>query len=149
MCSLVLNSLWPHGLQPTRLFCPWDFPGKNTGVCCHFLSRGSSQARDQTHISCVSCTGRQIIYHWATGEAIFKVRWNWCTTVYLTIWVVASIPRLQIMLLKSSMYNFKKYFLMLRNLHAHFNSFVTFYQINPVKIFNAQKINHIFIVLYH
>ena len=28
---------------------------------------------------------------------------------------------------------------MLRNLHAHFNSFVTFYQINPVKIFNAQK----------
>ena len=36
-------------------------------------SRGSSQPRDQTHISCVSCIGRQIIYHWATGEAIFKV----------------------------------------------------------------------------
>ena len=27
----------PHGLQPTRLLCPWDFPGKNTGVGCHFL----------------------------------------------------------------------------------------------------------------
>ena len=27
----------PHGLQPTRLFCPWDSPGKNTGVGCHFL----------------------------------------------------------------------------------------------------------------
>ena len=26
------NSLQPHGLQPTRLFCPWDSPGKNTGV---------------------------------------------------------------------------------------------------------------------
>ena len=28
--------LWPHGLWPTRLFCPWDFPGKNTGADCHF-----------------------------------------------------------------------------------------------------------------
>ena len=24
----------PHGLQPTRLLCPWDFPGKSTGVGC-------------------------------------------------------------------------------------------------------------------
>ena len=23
--------------SPTRLLCPWDFPGKNTGVGCHFL----------------------------------------------------------------------------------------------------------------
>ena len=28
---------WPHGLQPTRLFHPWDFPGKTTGVGCHCL----------------------------------------------------------------------------------------------------------------
>ena len=28
---------WPHRLQPTRLLCPWDSPGKNTGVGCHFL----------------------------------------------------------------------------------------------------------------
>ena len=27
----------PHGLQPTRLLCPWNAPGKNTGVGCHFL----------------------------------------------------------------------------------------------------------------
>ena len=27
----------PHGLQPARLLCPWAFPGKNTGVGCHFL----------------------------------------------------------------------------------------------------------------
>ena len=33
--SVVSDSLWPHGLQPTRLLCPWDFPGKNTGVGCH------------------------------------------------------------------------------------------------------------------
>ena len=28
---------WPHGLQPTRLLRPWDFPGKSTGVVCHRL----------------------------------------------------------------------------------------------------------------
>ena len=31
------DSLWPHGLQPTRLLHPWDFPGKSTGVGCHCL----------------------------------------------------------------------------------------------------------------
>ena len=31
------DSLRPHGLQPTRLLCPWDFPGKSTGVGCHHL----------------------------------------------------------------------------------------------------------------
>ena len=30
----------PHGLQPTRLLCPWDSPGKHTGVGCHFLLQG-------------------------------------------------------------------------------------------------------------
>ena len=29
--------MWPHRRQPTRLSCPWDSPGKNTGVGCHFL----------------------------------------------------------------------------------------------------------------
>ena len=29
--------LWPHGLKPARLLCPWDSPGKNIGVGCHFL----------------------------------------------------------------------------------------------------------------
>ena len=38
--SVVSDSLQPHGLQPTRPLCPWDFPGKNTGVGCHFLLRG-------------------------------------------------------------------------------------------------------------
>ena len=31
------NSSRPHGLQPTRLLRSWDFPGKSTGVACHFL----------------------------------------------------------------------------------------------------------------
>ena len=35
--SVVSNSVQPHRRQPTGLPCPWDSPGKNTGVGCHFL----------------------------------------------------------------------------------------------------------------
>ena len=38
--SVVSDSLRPHGMQPARLLCPWDFPGNNTGVGCHFLLPG-------------------------------------------------------------------------------------------------------------
>ena len=31
------DSVQPHRRQPTRFPCPWDSPGKNTGVGCHFL----------------------------------------------------------------------------------------------------------------
>ena len=34
------NSVPPYGLQPARLLCPWDSPGKNTGVGCHTLFQG-------------------------------------------------------------------------------------------------------------
>ena len=33
--SVVSDSQHPHGLQPTRLLRPWDFPGKSTGLGCH------------------------------------------------------------------------------------------------------------------
>ena len=39
-CSVVSNFLPPHGLEPTRLLSPWNFPGKNTGVGCHFFLQG-------------------------------------------------------------------------------------------------------------
>ena len=40
--SVVSNPQQPRGLQPTRLLCPWDFPGKSTGVGCHCLLRATS-----------------------------------------------------------------------------------------------------------
>ena len=53
--SLVAQScptlLWPHGLWSGRFLCLWDFSGKNTGVGCHFLLRGS-WPRD---LSCLLC----------------------------------------------------------------------------------------------
>ena len=43
-CCCLVNKLYPtlqpHGLESTKLLCPWDFPGKNTGVGCHFLLQG-------------------------------------------------------------------------------------------------------------
>ena len=101
VASVVSDSVRPHRRQPIRLPHPWDSPGKNTGVGCHFLlqcmkvksesevaqscptllnpmdcslpgssihgifqarvlelvaisfSRGSSQPRDQTGVSCI------------------------------------------------------------------------------------------------
>ena len=38
--ELCLTLLQPYGLQPVRLLCPWDCPGKNTGEGCHFLLQG-------------------------------------------------------------------------------------------------------------
>ena len=54
--SVMSDSLWPHGL--------WDFPGKSTGVGCHFLLQGIN-----TGLSCVSCIGRWVLYHCTTWEA--------------------------------------------------------------------------------
>ena len=52
--SVVSDSLWPHGRQPTRLLCPLDSPGKNTGVDRHSLLQGSSWPRDRTQVSCIA-----------------------------------------------------------------------------------------------
>ena len=43
MCAKSPQScptLQPHGLWCARLLCPWDSPGKNTGVGCHALLQG-------------------------------------------------------------------------------------------------------------
>ena len=65
--SVMPNSLRPHGLQPTRLLCPWDFPGKDTGMGCHSFSRGSSWPRDWTQ---VSCTAGRFFNYWSTRAAL-------------------------------------------------------------------------------
>ena len=50
--SVVSYSLRPHGLQPARLLCSWDFPGKNTGVGCHVLLQGIPPTGSRTSVSC-------------------------------------------------------------------------------------------------
>ena len=57
--SAVPNSLQPHGLQITRLLCPWNFPGNDIGVGCHFLLQGifPTQGLNPGLLNC-----RQILY---------------------------------------------------------------------------------------
>ena len=63
-CSLPGSSV--HGISQTRIL-EW--------VAIPF-SRRSSQPRIQTHISCIACISRQVLYHWATWEACYKQDWG-------------------------------------------------------------------------
>ena len=58
--SVMSDSLQPHGLYPARLLCPWDSPGKNTGVGCHSLLQENlpTQGLNPSHLHC-----RQTFYH--------------------------------------------------------------------------------------
>ena len=53
--SVMSDPQRPHGLQPTRLLRPWDFPGRRTGVGCH------------------DGTGAKLVLAWVLG----KQRWLW------------------------------------------------------------------------
>ena len=59
--------LQPHGLWPTRLLCPWNSPGKNTGVGWHFLPQGIFLTQE-SNPGLLYC--RQILYHLSHQEAI-------------------------------------------------------------------------------
>ena len=54
------DSLRSHGLEPTSLLCPWNSPGKNTGVGYHFLLQGifPTQGLNPGLLHC-----RQMLYH--------------------------------------------------------------------------------------
>ena len=67
------DSVRPYGLLPARLMgftspwdaSPWDSPGKNTGVGCHFLTSGDIPDPKIEAVSLTSpaLAGRQILYH--------------------------------------------------------------------------------------
>ena len=58
--SVVSDSLHPHRLEPTRLLCPWDSPGKNTGVGCHSLLQEIFPT-EGSNLGLPHC--KQILYH--------------------------------------------------------------------------------------
>ena len=68
---IVSRSLQPHELESTRLLYPWNFPRKNTGVASHFLFQVSLQPKDWNLFSCISCIGRQFLYHWHHLESLY------------------------------------------------------------------------------
>ena len=81
--SVVSDSLRPHGLQPTRLLRPWDFPGKSTGVGFHLLLQGIflTQGSNPGFLHC-----RQMLYHLShQGSLKEKERTNVCLFVYFSL----------------------------------------------------------------
>ena len=75
--SLVSDSSRPHELQPTRLLCLWNSPGKNTGVDCHSLLQGifPTQGSNPRLLHC-----RQILYslsHLGSHLIVSKALSNW------------------------------------------------------------------------
>ena len=75
-CSVVSNSLQPHGLYVNIYM---NSPGKSTGMGCHFLLQGSSWLRNQTWVFCIE--GRFFTI-WVTREA----RWLLNLKGILKIW---------------------------------------------------------------
>ena len=51
----------PIAYSPPRLLCPWNFPGKNTGVGCHFLLQAIFQTQELN--MCLMC-----LLHWQAGS---------------------------------------------------------------------------------
>ena len=60
--SVVSDYLRPYGLQPTSLLFPWDSPGKNAGIGCHFLLQGifPTQGSNLHFLCLLHC--RKILY---------------------------------------------------------------------------------------
>ena len=63
-CVWLFATPWT---EPTRLLCPRNSPGKNTGGVAIPFSRGSSWPREQTQVSCIA--GRRFFTVWATRGA--------------------------------------------------------------------------------
>ena len=85
--SVVFDSSRPHGLQPTRLLCPWDFPGKSTGVGCHCLlhDQPRQHIKKQRHYFADKVPSSQSYgfssSHLWMWELDYKESWalkNWC-----------------------------------------------------------------------
>ena len=62
VASVLSDSLQPCGLQPARLLCPWNSPGKITGKGCHFFLHRVFPTQELN--PCLSHC-RLILYHWA------------------------------------------------------------------------------------
>ena len=71
--SVMSDSLQPHGLQPTRLLCPWNFPGKNTVVGCHFLLEGVFSTQGLNLHVMPLLQWQKDSLHWPPGKSKMKL----------------------------------------------------------------------------
>ena len=89
--SVVSDSSWPHGLQPTRLLPPWDFPGKSTGVGCHCLLRYLSLEKGNNfNVKAVYEGGRSVLLKELSKSSLpwqkptLKWKPKWLSSHFLT-----------------------------------------------------------------
>ena len=99
VASVVSDSVWPHGLQPTRLLCPWDSPGKNTGVGCHFLLQCVKvESESEVTQSCLTLSNPWTAAHQAPPSMGFSGQQYWsgvllpspmctCRYMYMCVYV--------------------------------------------------------------
>ena len=89
-CSVAQScrALWHHGLSSLRLLCPWDFSGKYTDMCCHFLLQKIFLTQG-SNLCLLHC--RQILYHWATRQA--QISWH-AASVRITLVFNVNLGRL-------------------------------------------------------
>ena len=90
-CSVVPDSLQPHGLSPTKPFCPWDFPGENTGMACHFLLQGIFPTQELNlylfHWQADSLPLSQLAGWLQQQKLIFSQFWRWKSKIeVLAMW---------------------------------------------------------------
>ena len=64
--SVVSNSVQPHRRQPNRLLCPWDSPGKNTGMGCHFLLQ-CMKMKSESEVAQWCLTLRLLVTPWTAA----------------------------------------------------------------------------------
>ena len=91
--SVVSDSSRPHGLRPTRVLHPWDFPGKSTGVGCHCLLRLGKLA----HAISVSCCQKLVFSHiliWQWLGSLTNHKHTSANFFYLAWWMVNYLPTL-------------------------------------------------------
>ena len=91
LCLVMSDSSWPQGLQPTRRLRPWDFPGKSTGVGCHFLLQ-SPLAYSET-ISILFLSLSPLLFHQCSKLYYFPVLIIIFVQVLLTTLVALISPR--------------------------------------------------------
>ena len=86
-CSVVSESLRPHGL-----YSSWDSPGKNTGLGSLSFSRGPSQPRDQTGVSCIA---GGFFTNWAVRGALIWVEAAYYSGLFLVAQPSEHLPAMQ------------------------------------------------------
>ena len=80
--SVVSDSSRPHGLWPTRLLCPWHFPGNSTGVDCHFLLQGIFPNQG-LNLGLLHC--RQMLYRLSQQGTR-----SWCMIFLMSCWILVA-----------------------------------------------------------